>query len=81
MLKNRIDSIVTKIAPEMIDLRRKIHQHPELAFEEHKTAALVADSLKGIGIEPKTGVGKTGVVGVLKGNGGPTLGTTGFLAT
>lgn len=75
MLKTRIDSIVTKIAPEMIDLRRKIHEHPELAFEEHKTAALVADSLKGIGIEPKTGVGKTGVVGVLKGkNSGPTIG-------
>jgi hippurate hydrolase len=75
MLKNRIDSIVTKIAPEMIELRRKIHQHPELAFEEHKTAALVADSLKGTGIEPKTGVGKTGVVGVLNGkSGGPTLG-------
>jgi hippurate hydrolase len=74
MLKNRIDSIVTKIAPEMIDLRRRIHEHPELAFEEHKTAALVADSLKGIGITPQTGIGKTGVVGVLKGNGGPTLG-------
>jgi hippurate hydrolase len=74
MLKNRIDSIVTKIAPEMIDLRRRIHEHPELAFEEHKTAALVADSLKGIGIAPQTGIGKTGVVGVLKGNGGATLG-------
>ena len=74
MLKDRIDSITAKIAPEMVALRRRIHEHPELAFEEHKTAALVADSLKGIGIEPKTGVGKTGVVGVLKGNGGPTLG-------
>lgn len=75
MLKDRIDTIAARIAPEMIELRRRIHEHPELAFEEHKTAALVADSLKGIGIEPKTGVGKTGVVGVLKGGrGGATIG-------
>jgi len=75
MLKDRIDTIVKKIAPEMIELRRKIHEHPELAFEEHRTAALVADSLKGMGIEPKTGIGKTGVVGMIKGSrNGATIG-------
>jgi amidohydrolase len=75
MLKNRIDTIVEGIAPALIGLRRKIHEHPELAFEEHRTAALVADRLKGIGIEPKTGVGRTGVVGLVKGGKpGPTLG-------
>jgi amidohydrolase len=75
MLKNRIDTIVERIAPVLIGLRRKIHEHPELAFEEHRTAALVSDHLKGVGIEPKTGVGRTGVVGLVKGGKpGPTLG-------
>ncbi len=58
---------------ELIRLRRDIHKHPELGFQEFRTAALVADTLTEIGIEVKTGVGKTGVVGELGTGDGPTL--------
>ena len=51
---------------EFISLRRDIHQHPELAFEEHRTATLVAEKLKSWGYEVHEGIGGTGVVGVLK---------------
>ncbi|MBU3611044.1 amidohydrolase [Polynucleobacter wuianus] len=51
---------------EFISLRRDIHQHPELAFDEHRTAALVAKKLKSWGYEVYEGIGGTGVVGVLK---------------
>ncbi len=50
---------------EFIALRRDIHQHPELAFEEHRTAALVADRLAAWGYTVERGVGGTGVVGTL----------------
>ncbi len=75
MLKTRIDSIVDGITPALVALRRQIHEYPELAFEEVRTSALVAERLKGIGIEPKSGIGKTGVVGLVKGGKpGMTLG-------
>jgi hippurate hydrolase len=62
-------------AGEFISLRRDIHQHPELAFEEHRTAALVADKLAGWGYTVNTGIGGTGVVGTLvRGTGGRRLG-------
>jgi amidohydrolase len=47
--------------------RRAIHRHPEIAFQEHRTAALVASRLTDLGIEVRTGVGGTGVVGTLRG--------------
>lgn len=49
-----------------IDLRRDIHRHPELAFQEHRTAALVAERLRAWGYEVTTGIGGTGVVGRLR---------------
>ena len=52
-----------------VALRRDIHAHPELGFEEHRTSALVAERLREWGIEVHTGVAGTGVVGVLKGTG------------
>ena len=48
-------------------IRRDLHAHPELGFEEHRTAALVAERLQQWGIEVHTGVGRTGVVGVVRG--------------
>ncbi|AOB33270.1 amidohydrolase [Bordetella sp. H567] len=51
-------------------IRRDIHAHPELAFEETRTSALVAEKLREWGIEVHTGFGKTGIVGVLQGTGG-----------
>jgi len=60
---------------ELTSLRRDIHAHPELAFEETRTSALVAERLRSFGIEVHTGFGKTGVVGVLHGAGpGKTIG-------
>jgi hippurate hydrolase len=62
-------------AGEFISLRRDIHRHPELAFEEHRTAALVADKLEGWGYAVARGIGGTGVVGTLvRGQGTRRLG-------
>ena len=62
-------------AGEFVSLRRDIHRHPELAFEEHRTAALVADKLEGWGYRVHRGVGGTGVVGTLvRGRGTRRLG-------
>ncbi len=62
-------------AGEFISLRRDLHRHPELAFEEHRTAALVADRLEGWGYAVERGVGGTGVVGTLvRGTGTKRLG-------
>jgi|SRR6218665_118370 len=56
-----------KIEPKVIAWRHDIHEHPELGNREVRTAALIADHLKSLGIEVKTNVGVTGVVGILKG--------------
>lgn len=58
---------------ELIRLRRDIHAHPELGFQEFRTSALVADTLTELGIDVKTGVGRTGVVGQLGTGSGPTI--------
>lgn len=59
---------------ELIARRRDLHQHPELAFEEVRTAGIVAEELNRLGLEVQTGVGRTGVVGVLEGaQDGPTV--------
>jgi metal-dependent amidase/aminoacylase/carboxypeptidase family protein len=52
---------------EMINIRRQIHANPELTYKEFETAKLVAKKLRSLGITVKTGVGGTGVVGLLKG--------------
>ncbi|MFN0183009.1 MAG: amidohydrolase, partial [Aquabacterium sp.] len=56
---------VRAVEPEMVALRQQIHAWPELGFEEHRTAALVADRLQGWGYEVHRGVGGTGVVATL----------------
>jgi amidohydrolase len=63
-----IRSRVSAIEAKAIAWRRDIHQHPELSSQEHRTAALVADHLRKLGLEVRTGVGGTGVVGVLRGS-------------
>jgi amidohydrolase len=58
----------------VIALRRDLHQHPELAFEEHRTAGRVVSILRQAGLEVRSGVARTGVLGVLRGTlPGPTL--------
>lgn len=58
---------------QIVAWRRDIHMHPELGFEEYRTARLVAETLAGMGIEVETGVGKTGVVAHI-GEGKPVIG-------
>ncbi|BDT57852.1 hypothetical protein MasN3_13460 [Massilia varians] len=55
------------VEPQLIKWRRDIHQHPELGNQETRTAKLVADHLRQLGLEVRTGIGITGVVGILKG--------------
>jgi amidohydrolase len=52
---------------DLVQVRRDLHAHPEIAFEETRTAALVAERLQAFGLEPRTGVGRTGVVATLRG--------------
>ncbi len=61
------------IKDQLIAWRRDIHQHPELSFQETRTARLVADNLREMGIEAEVGVGRTGVVGRI-GEGKPVIG-------
>ena len=66
-LSARIDQAVQSTAPDIVEIRHRLHQNPELSNRETETAALVAGYLKKIGLEPRTGVAKTGVVAILKG--------------
>ena len=60
--------------PALIAIRRDLHAHPELAFEEHRTAGVVARELARLGVAHRTGVGRTGIVGTIEGaRPGPTL--------
>lgn len=64
------DTLAATIAAQRESLsaiRRDLHQHPELAFEEVRTAGIIADTLDQLGLEVRRGLGKTGVVGVLRG--------------
>ena len=67
-LKNGTDQSANKIEHKVIEWRRDFHRHPELGNNEVRTAEVIAKHLRSLGIDVKTGVAKTGVVGVLKGN-------------
>ena len=66
-LRNKISLASDKVEQKVISWRRDIHEHPELGNHETRTAALIAKELSALGIEVKTGVAHTGVVGMLKG--------------
>jgi amidohydrolase len=61
---------INELAADMSEVRRDLHRHPELAYDESRTAAVVAKLLREWGIEVHEGIGKTGVVGVIAGGGG-----------
>ncbi len=63
----QLDQAAKSLAPQVITWRRDFHQHPELGNSEIRTAKVVADHLKSLGLEVRTGVAHTGVVGILKG--------------
>lgn len=60
------------VLADLATIYRDLHEHPELAFAEHRTAGIVAERLGALGYEVTTGVGGTGVVGVLRNGPGPT---------
>jgi amidohydrolase len=65
---------LTRIDADLIATRRDLHRHPELAFEENRTASLIAERVRALGLSVRTGVGGTGVVADLLGEQpGPTL--------
>ena len=66
-LAREIDRRAAQLEAKAVAWRRDIHQHPELSNREVRTSKLVADHLRALGIEVKTGVAKTGVVGLLRG--------------
>ena len=69
-----LDALVAQHAPRATELRHQIHQNPELGNREFETAKRVAAHLKSLGFEVRTGVAKTGVIGVLRGaKPGPTI--------
>ena len=71
---DRIRQLADDGFDETVRLRRAIHRRPELAFHEHETAALIAETLRDIGIEPQTGIAETGVVAHVEGaRPGPTV--------
>jgi len=57
----------------LLEMFKDLHQHPELGFTEVRTAGIVAQELKALGYEVKEGIGKTGVVGILRNGSGPVV--------
>ncbi|HZV39502.1 MAG TPA: amidohydrolase, partial [Pseudoxanthomonas sp.] len=68
-------SAYADLLPDLVDLRRDLHAHPELGFAEHRTAARVAEAMRELGLETTTDIGGTGVVATLRnGNGTRSIG-------
>lgn len=65
--QQQLEAAIAKVDSKVIAWRRDIHQHPELSNRETRTAKLVADHLKQLGLEVKTGIAHNGVTAVLKG--------------
>ena len=63
----RVEQETAKVAPAVIEIRHHLHQNPELSNREEKTAALIADYLRKLGLEVQTGIARHGVVALLKG--------------
>ena len=73
-LSTQLAAEVAAAMPRLVALRRDLHQHPELSFQEHRTARVVAERLRAAGLAVQEGVARTGVVGLLEGGrDGPTV--------
>lgn len=70
----KVSDSVRALEPRLIEWRHDLHAHPETAFEEHRTAAFVARELRAAGLEVHEGIGRTGVVAVLRNGDGPSVG-------
>mgnify|MGYP000927233153 CR=1 FL=1 len=67
MNTEKIKNLSKKYYDRIVEIRHRIHMHPELAFQEHETSKLIANELMRMGIEVQNGIAKTGVVGLIKG--------------
>ncbi len=63
-----VSELPKNLLEDVVALRRDIHMHPELGFEEHRTSSIAADRLRALGFEVHTGIAGTGVVGVMRGS-------------
>jgi amidohydrolase len=73
-LEKKVRALTDRLTPELIEIRRDLHCHPELAYRETRTSAIVADYFRKLGLEVRTGYAETGVLGILKGGKpGPVL--------
>lgn len=70
-LYTQLNAEAAALAPQLVTWRRDFHQHPELGFQEVRTAGIVADHLRNLGLEVNTGIGKTGVVALVEADGTP----------
>lgn len=64
-ISSKIDTIVDEIANELIDIRRDLHRHPELGFQEVRTSGKIQSFLENLGVSYRTGYGKTGVTALI----------------
>jgi amidohydrolase len=64
---DRLQADIDELVPSIVAMRRDLHEHPELAFEEVRTSGIVAQRLRTLGLEVQTGIAKTGIVGLLRG--------------
>ena len=72
-LNSQIDGALEAMLPEMEAVYKDLHSHPELSMQEKRTAQIASDYLKKFNWEVTSGIGGTGVVGVLKNGEGPTV--------
>ena len=72
-LPESVERRVEAVMPEVVSWRRDLHEHPELGNQEFRTAGIIADHLRELGIEVRTEVAHTGVIGVLRGGDGPVV--------
>lgn len=74
-MNSPLPNSIAALAPELTEWRRDLHRHPELGYQETRTAATIAEKLRGFGFDGvETSIGGTGVVGVLHGADGPGAG-------
>ncbi len=74
-MNQEINAAAEKVMPRVVEWRRHLHRYPELSNREFKTSKYVEDHLRRLGLEVRTGIAKTGVVGILKGaQPGPVIG-------
>jgi hippurate hydrolase len=70
---DRVMSLIDQDQDRLVEIFKDIHQNPELGFMETRTAEIVSTELRSLGYEVQTGIGKTGVVGILRNGDGPTV--------